>query len=264
MILISPKGDKLRYVLQMNFKKAYNNEAEYEGLLHGMRMAKACGATRLMIYGDSNLVVQQTMKACDAISENMAAYRDLYNMLEGSFNGCELCHIGRGSNEEADTLANIGSNCAPVPPGVFLEQISTRSIKYTDPDAPAAAAPAVSSELAAIVDDDASAGTKANAYEVFLVEPSWTQPYIAYLLRKKLPEDEVEARRITRRSNAFITVKCELYKKSASGILQRCVEPEEGRRILLDIHEGICEHHASRRALAAKTRRAGFYWLSIM
>jgi ribonuclease HI len=34
-----------------------NNEAEYEALLHGMRLAKACGATRLKIFGDSNLVV---------------------------------------------------------------------------------------------------------------------------------------------------------------------------------------------------------------
>ena len=66
-------------------------------MIHGMRMAKACGATRLMIYGDSNLVVQQTMKACDAISENMAVYRDLYNTLEGSFDGCELCHIGEAA-----------------------------------------------------------------------------------------------------------------------------------------------------------------------
>ena len=62
VILISPKGDKLRYVFQMDFKRPMNNEAEYEALLHGMRMAKNCGATHLMIYGDSNLVVQQTMK----------------------------------------------------------------------------------------------------------------------------------------------------------------------------------------------------------
>ena len=219
VVLISPKGDKMRYVLQMNFKKASNNEAEYEGLIHGMRMAKACGATRLMIYGDSNLVVQQTMKACDAISENMAAYRDLYNTLEGSFDDCELCHIGRGSNEEANTLDNIGSTCAPIPPGVFLEQISTRSIKYTDPDAPVAVALAVSPEPATNVNDDAPEETKANAYEVFLMEPSWTQPYIAYLLRKELPEDEVEEHRITHRGKEFITVKGELYKKSTSGIL---------------------------------------------
>ena len=62
VILISPKGDKLRYVLQMDFEKPSNNEAEYEALIHGMKMAKECGADRLMIYGDSNLVVQQTMK----------------------------------------------------------------------------------------------------------------------------------------------------------------------------------------------------------
>ena len=49
------------------------------------------------------------MKACDAIADNMIAYRDLYNTLEGDFDGCELRHVGRESNEEADILANIGS-----------------------------------------------------------------------------------------------------------------------------------------------------------
>src|SRR5664279_5907514 len=117
VVLTSPKGDKLRYVLQINFSKASNNDAEYEALLHGMRMAKARGATRLMIYGDSNVVVQQTMKTCDAVSDNMIAYRDMYNLLEGSFDDCELYHVGRASNEEADMLANIGSTCAPIPPG---------------------------------------------------------------------------------------------------------------------------------------------------
>src|SRR3954449_11675453 len=98
-----------------------------------MCMAKACGATHLDILGDSNLVVQQTMNQCDAISENMAAYRELYNILEASFEGCELKHIGRGSNEEADALANIGSMCSPIPEGVFYEVINKRSIKYKPP-----------------------------------------------------------------------------------------------------------------------------------
>ena len=108
----------------MDFPTPSNNEAEYEALIHGMRMAKNCGATHLMIYGDSYLVVQQTMKACDAIADNMIAYRDLYNQLEGTFDGCELRHIGRESNEEADALANLGSDKAQVPPGVFLERIT--------------------------------------------------------------------------------------------------------------------------------------------
>ena len=69
------------------------------------------------------------MKECDAPAENMAAYRELYNTLEGEFDGCELQHIGRGSNSEADTLENIGSTCAPIPPDVFYEEIDHPSIK---------------------------------------------------------------------------------------------------------------------------------------
>jgi ribonuclease HI len=93
VVLISPKGDKLKYVLRMSFPQASNNEAEYEALLHGMKMAKACRATRLKIFGDSNLVVQQVMNRCDAISDNMTSYRNLYYYLEGTFDGCEVSHV---------------------------------------------------------------------------------------------------------------------------------------------------------------------------
>jgi ribonuclease HI len=109
VVLISPQGDKLKYMKQMIFPHALNNEAEYEALLHGMRMAKACGATRLRIFGDSNLVVQQVMNRCDVLSDNMTAYRNLYYYLEGTFDGCKVSHISRASNKEADILSNIGS-----------------------------------------------------------------------------------------------------------------------------------------------------------
>ena len=94
-----------------------------------MRMAKALGCTRLMIYDDSKLVVEQTLKACDALADNMITYRDLYNMMEGDFKECKLRHIGRESNEEADMLANLGSTKSQIPPGIFLERIEHRSIK---------------------------------------------------------------------------------------------------------------------------------------
>ena len=94
-----------------------------------MRMAKACGATWLIIYGDSNLVVQQTMKDYEAVADNMLAYQKLYNILEGDFDGCELNHVSRANNIEADELANIGSTRGPIPPGVFLESINHRSIQ---------------------------------------------------------------------------------------------------------------------------------------
>jgi ribonuclease HI len=110
----------MKYVLRMSFPNRSNNEAEYEALLHGMRMAKACGATRLKIFGDSNWVVQQVMNLCDALSDNMTAYRNLYYYLEGA-----KYHISRSSNEEADTLARV-----------FWEEIIKRSIKNNKPSSP--------------------------------------------------------------------------------------------------------------------------------
>jgi ribonuclease HI len=129
VVLISPQGDKLKYVLRISFPQASNNETEYEALLHGMKMAKACGATRLKIFRDSNLVVQQVMNKCDAISNNMTTYINLYYYLEGTFDGCKVSHVSRASNEEANNLANIGSQCLPVPQGVFWEEIIEKSIK---------------------------------------------------------------------------------------------------------------------------------------
>jgi ribonuclease HI len=122
VVLISPQGDKLKYVLQMSFPHASNSEAEYEALLHDMRMAKACGVNRLKIFGDLNLVVHQVMNRCDTLRDNMTAYKNLYYYLEETFNGCKVPHVSRASNEEADILANIGSQCLPVPLAVCWEQ----------------------------------------------------------------------------------------------------------------------------------------------
>jgi hypothetical protein len=38
----------------------------------------------------------------------------------------------------------------------------------------------------------------------------------------------------------------------------------KGQAILKDIHEGICGHHTSYRAITAKAFRAGFYWLTVV
>src|SRR4051812_12386145 len=197
VVLVSPKGTNLQYVLQINFSHASNNEAEYEALLYGMRMAKTCGATRLVIYGDSNLVVQQAMRDCDAVADNMAAYQKLYNTLEGSFDGCELNYIPRVNNIEADELANIGSTRGLVPPGVFLESISQRSIK-TKATAPKAVAedddtrePA---QVAAANPTDDTGNQAVKGAEPAAPEgPAWTKPLLRFLIEGTLPQDVTEA-----------------------------------------------------------------------
>jgi ribonuclease HI len=61
VLFISPRGEQLTYIFQILFEVS-NNEAEYEALLHGLRLAITMGIKRLLIYGDSLLVVQQVNK----------------------------------------------------------------------------------------------------------------------------------------------------------------------------------------------------------
>ena len=56
ILFISPKGEQLKYVLQILFEVS-NNEAKYEVLLHRLRLAISLGVKRLLVFGDSKLVV---------------------------------------------------------------------------------------------------------------------------------------------------------------------------------------------------------------
>ena len=109
IVLSSPKGDRLRYALQIHFA-ASNNIAEYEALVHGLRLAKELGIWRILGYGDSELVVQQCSGEWDTRDPNMASYRFLVQKLSGSFEGCEFLHVPRAEYEVADTLAKIASS----------------------------------------------------------------------------------------------------------------------------------------------------------
>jgi hypothetical protein len=147
----------------------------------------------------------------------MTAYWNLYYYLEGTFDGCEVSHVSRVSNEEADILANIGSQYLPIPPGVFWEEIIERSIQGTKSLGTKKQKPQSVADSGAkiIVEDDSP-----EPEEVMMVKFTWMQPYLAYMLNKTLPEDVMEAQRIMRRSKAFVVVKGELYKKSISEVLQ--------------------------------------------
>ena len=83
VLFISPKGEQLKYVFQILFKFS-NNEAEYEALLHGLRLAVSLGIKRLLVYGDSLLVVQQVNKEWDINKNTMDAYVEEIRKLETS------------------------------------------------------------------------------------------------------------------------------------------------------------------------------------
>ena len=64
VLLVAPTGEHLKYVIQMHFPRemSTNNTAEYEGLLAGLRIAADLGVKKLIVRGDSQLVVRQVNK----------------------------------------------------------------------------------------------------------------------------------------------------------------------------------------------------------
>ena len=128
VLFISPDGKQLKYVLQILWPTT-NIEAEYEALLHGLRVAVSLGIKRLLIYGDSSVVINQVNKDWDYTKETMDAYCAEVRKLENHFHGLEIHHVVRDLNVTADVLAKLGSDRAKVPAGVFVQELNVPSIK---------------------------------------------------------------------------------------------------------------------------------------
>jgi ribonuclease HI len=131
-LFISPKGEQLKYVFQILFEVS-NNVAEYEALLHGLRLAVSLSIKRLLVYDDSLLVVQQVNKEWGINKDTIDAYVMEVRKLENKFSGLEILHVVRYNNVGANVLLKLGSDRADVPPGVFIHELHHPSIKKPDP-----------------------------------------------------------------------------------------------------------------------------------
>jgi ribonuclease HI len=264
LLFISPLGKHLRYVLRLHFP-ASNNVAEYEALVNGLRIAIELGVRLLDARGDSQLVIDQVMKNSHCRDPKMEAYCDEVRRLEDEFHGLELNHVARRYNETAGELAKIASGRTTVPPDVFSRDLHQPSVKTDDmpepeeasaqPEAPSAQPEAPSApEGEALHVEEERNGVPPNR--------NWQTPYLQYLHRGELPLDRADARRLARRAKSFVLLGDgkELYHRSPSGILQRCISIAEGQELLQEIHSGACGHHAAPRALVGNTFRHGFYW----
>jgi ribonuclease HI len=104
VLLIPPMVEQLKYVLQVS-----NNEAEYKALLHGLHLAASLGIKRLLVYGDSAVVINQVTKSWDRNKENMDAYCLEVRKLGNKFYGLEFHHVVRDNNVAVDVLSKLGS-----------------------------------------------------------------------------------------------------------------------------------------------------------
>ncbi|GFZ00843.1 hypothetical protein Acr_14g0004780 [Actinidia rufa] len=73
LVIRAPSGEQMEYAIRMGFK-ATNNEAEYEALLAGLRVATELGAQSLEVFSDSQLVVNQVQGDYLAKDARMIAY----------------------------------------------------------------------------------------------------------------------------------------------------------------------------------------------
>jgi ribonuclease HI/transposase InsO family protein len=262
LLFISPLGKHLRYAIRLHFS-ASNNVAEYEALVNGLCIAVELGVRRLDARGDSQLVIDQVIKNSHCYDRKMEAYCDEVQRLEDKFYGLELNHVARRFNVTVDELAKIASGRTSLPPDVFSRDIRQPSVKIDDtPEIPSAKPEEASIEPEVPSAAEGEALRVEGEQNGVTPVPNWQTPYLEYLLRGELPLDKAEARRLAWRAKSFVLLgdEKELYHRSPSGILQRCIPIAQGQERLQEIHSGACGHHAAPRALVGNAFRQGFYW----
>ena len=104
VVINSPEGDILKYGIQLKFPIT-NNEAEYEAMLMGLRMALALGAENILLKSDSQLVIGKVKGDFEARQTRMQKYLKLMNQLASNFDHAEFIQIPRDQNAETDKVA---------------------------------------------------------------------------------------------------------------------------------------------------------------
>ena len=107
--------------------RATNNVAEYTALITAMQEAKKLGATKVLIRGDSELVIKQMTGVYRVKNPDMKVLYDQAQTILRTFAAAKFTHNLRDKNELADALANKAMD---------------RRADVTEIDAPAAGRPA--------------------------------------------------------------------------------------------------------------------------
>jgi hypothetical protein len=99
-------------------------------------------------------------------------------------------------------------------------------------------------------------GSGSSVLELERVEEDWRKPIADYL---QDPSQKVDKgiRRITFK---FTLINDELYRRTAEDLLLKCLDHDQAKIAMGEVHEGICGTHLSAPKMMWLLRRAGFYW----
>ena len=83
-----------------------NNYAEYMGLILGLKQANSLGIKKMIVKGDSLLVIKQLRGEYKVNSESLKILYEQAKIEISQLNDVSFHHVDRKFNKEADTLAN--------------------------------------------------------------------------------------------------------------------------------------------------------------
>ncbi|XP_045791855.1 uncharacterized protein LOC123886594 [Trifolium pratense] len=232
VVLEGPDGVMIEQSLRFAFK-ASNNQAEYEALIAGMKLAKDMEVKELKAMSDSQLVTNQVSGKFQTKEPQLIKYVEGVQSLAKHFDSFELVYVPREQNMRADLLSKLASTKKPGSHRtVIQETIKTPSIGGED--------------LMMVIEDE-----------------DWRSPIIRYLQKDELPKEREKAFKLKKMAAWYSMVGDRLYKRGFASPLLLCVSNEEAKHIMSEVHEGSCGSHIGSRALAGKILRAGFYWPDI-
>ncbi|XP_012461525.1 uncharacterized protein LOC105781538 [Gossypium raimondii] len=79
-------------------------------------------------------------------------------------------------------------------------------------------------------------------------------------VNKQEDANENDKRTLRRLVNDYVLDGETLYKRRKDQVLLRCVEAIEAKKILEEVHEGVCETHANGFTMARKIMRFRYFW----
>ncbi|GJX09643.1 putative reverse transcriptase domain-containing protein [Tanacetum coccineum] len=128
LILTNPEGVEFTYAMRFRFE-ATNNEAEYEALIAGLRIAKQMGVKNLQANVDSRLVANQVNGSYVAKESGMVQYLEKVKTLANNFKEFSIKQVPRSENKKADALSKIASTSfVHLSKQVLVEELKEKSI----------------------------------------------------------------------------------------------------------------------------------------
>ena len=104
----TPDGSIVEQSYTLGFR-ATNNEAKYEAVIAGLKMATTVGVAKLEVRCDSLLIVSQINGKYTVKDDWMTAYLKIVLTWKGKFSYCDFKQISRSENSHADSLATLAS-----------------------------------------------------------------------------------------------------------------------------------------------------------